>query len=345
MTYGGFDGALVADRDIGTGHYNYYGAAGVWAGGDITGTIAAGRNIGHWDHHYEYSYSGSSGYDIFSYGTINAVITAENPSDSPLGGRIGSVSARESINGLIKASHSIQTVRAGGSVNAGVVAPYIGSIIENDVSLQNMADPELPTSIKDEILAEAAEVYDQVLASRDELADDIEELIEEFAAEKAVALAQLDEYKASVDQILAETSEKLVDAQARELERAETAMGQSAHRSARYLENLRALVERYEDAAINTIASLRAMATQEYEQALADRDQVDQQLAQLDAEMIKLKGQDALAAAAKEKDWDAEMDRIAEAFKEALVATTGNGTSGMVDHIQLFLDVVGFVPG
>ncbi|MCP3973265.1 MAG: hypothetical protein GY720_02090 [bacterium] len=33
------------------------------------------------------------------------------------------------------------------------------------------------------------------------------------------------------------------------------------------------------------------------------------------------------------------------AFKEALAAITGDGTSGMVDHIQLFLDVVDFVPG
>ncbi len=209
-TYGDFDASLQADRDVGTGHYNYYGTSGVWAGGDVNGTIVAGRNIGHWDQFYEYNYSGSSAYDIFSYGSVHAIISAVNPSESPIGGRIGSVSARGSIGGLIHASHSIQTVRAGGAVTAGVVAPYVGSIVEQDAGLQNLADPELPPSVKDEILAEAAEVYDQILANREELGDEIEAAIAEFADEKAAALAQLEEYRETVDIAIEEACTELL---------------------------------------------------------------------------------------------------------------------------------------
>ncbi len=217
-TYGDFDASLRADRDVGTGHYNYYGTSGVWAGGDVNGTISMGRNAGHWDQFYDYEYEGSTSYDVFSYGSINAVISAENPTGSPLGGRIGSVSARGAINGLIRATHSIQTVRSGGAVNAAVVAPHVGSIVENSTSLQNMADPELPPSIKDEILNEAAEVYDEILADRQQLADDIEEAIADFAEEKAAALAQLEEYKVTVDVMLEELREQLIQRQADEVE-------------------------------------------------------------------------------------------------------------------------------
>ncbi len=115
-------------------------------------------------------------------------------------------------------SFSPRFCSSGGAVNAAVVAPHVGSIVENSVSLQNMADPELPPSIKDEILNEAAEVYDEILADRQQFADDIEEAIADFAEEKAAALAQLEEYKVTVDVLLEELREQLIQRQADEVE-------------------------------------------------------------------------------------------------------------------------------
>ena len=289
-TYGDFDASLQADRDVGTGHYNYYGTSGVWAGGDVNGTISMSRNAGHWDQFYEYEYEGSTSYDVFSYGSINAVISAENPTGSPLGlgGRIGSVSARGAINGLIRATHSIQTVRSGGAVNAAVVAPYVGSIVENSVSLQNMADPELPPSIKDEILSEAAGVYDEILADRQQFADDIEEAIADFAGEKAAALARLEEYKATIDVLLKETQDQLLQRQAEETADATATIYRLARQSRESLSELSGRVAKDNEVAVANVTQLIDSAEASYDAALTGRTAVDDRLGTLDKTMQSL---------------------------------------------------------
>jgi len=57
-----------------------------------------------------YVYQDPWDYDIFSYGTIDASITADNPSEDPYGGRVGSVAAKGAIDGRISAAHSIVSV-------------------------------------------------------------------------------------------------------------------------------------------------------------------------------------------------------------------------------------------
>jgi len=296
MTYGDFDALLSADRDIGSGHYNYYGTAGVWARGDIRGTIAAGRNIGHWDHYYGYQYGGSSAFDIFSYGSINAVITAENPSGSSIGGRIGSVAARGSIDGLIRAAHSIQLVHAGQAIDAAIVAPYIGSVIENDASLGNFAYPDRPESIKAEVLAEAAAVYDEVLALREDLAEAIAESLEAFAADKAAALAELAEYQAAVDQALADAREEIHDALEADIERWAAARARVQQEAVRQLTDSLRLAEQAKTDLLDDIASAAAAADAAHQEALEGKQAVIDALTVCDTGMLALRDADAEAA-------------------------------------------------
>jgi VCBS repeat-containing protein len=196
VTYADFSAALTADRDIGLHHYNYYGTPGVWARGDISGRITAGRNIGHWDHYYGYDYGGDWYYDIFAFGDIDAVITANNPSASPIGGRIGSVGAVGPIDGLIKAAHSIGYVCSGDAITATIIAPYIGSVAEFNSAITAIPYPETPDSIKADVLAEAALVYDQVLADKALVAADIADLVVELATVKAEVADSLAEARA-----------------------------------------------------------------------------------------------------------------------------------------------------
>jgi len=88
ITYGTFqDAVLTATRDVGRNHFDYYGIPGVWANEGISGLITAGRNVGHWDEHFDYVYSEDWDYDIFTHGGIDAIITAKTPGE--LSGRGG----------------------------------------------------------------------------------------------------------------------------------------------------------------------------------------------------------------------------------------------------------------
>jgi hypothetical protein len=166
ITYADFSASLTADRDVGTGHYNYYGSPGVWARGDISGKITAGRNIGHWDQYYGYSYEEGWSHDIFAFGQIDAVITANNSSGSPIGGRIGSVAAVGPISGQIDADHAVAYVGSGDTVTATIIAPYIGSVAEFSTSISAIPYPETPDSIKADVVAKGQAAYDETRGGR-----------------------------------------------------------------------------------------------------------------------------------------------------------------------------------
>jgi len=309
VTYADFSAALAADRDIGTAHYNYYGTAGVWARGDIAGTITAARNIGHYDHYYGYAYEAAWDYDIFSFGTINAAITATNPSGSPIGGRIGSIGAWGPIDGLIEADHSIQLVRSGDAVSATVLAPYIGSIIEQDSTITTAYPyPDTPESIKADVLAEAQAAYDEVLAVRDELADTIDQLMADFAAEKSDALADLAQQQAAVDAAIAETEEALQDKLAADVETAQQARTAAAIASAEEIASLRQLAHNEKQALAQARDAAKSAGDAAYQRALDEKETLMVQLADFDAQMLELKNQDAQAAesarGARAHEWD-----------------------------------------
>ncbi len=104
ITYGNFNAGLDAGRDIGRRQFGGAALPGVWARGDISGTITADRNVG---------YDGSVSSDepvIKSYGDINAVILAYNTTNDPNGGIVGAVHAWGSISGFIGAAHSVGSV-------------------------------------------------------------------------------------------------------------------------------------------------------------------------------------------------------------------------------------------
>ena len=81
VTYSDFNAGLSADRDVGY----------VLAGGDISGSISAGRSIG--QHHRFLNTFHAATDSIFAYGDINASISALNTSGSPNGGMIAGVGA------------------------------------------------------------------------------------------------------------------------------------------------------------------------------------------------------------------------------------------------------------
>jgi hypothetical protein len=116
MTYGSYSASLSATRNVGY----------VWVRGDLVGAVTADGNIGYGPGSY---YSTPSDYAIFSYGEIMAVLSAPN-------GRIGSIGAWNDIEGQIRAGQSIGTIHAGGDVEATIVCPQIGPVVENDTALQ-----------------------------------------------------------------------------------------------------------------------------------------------------------------------------------------------------------------
>jgi hypothetical protein len=84
---------IGSDRDITT----------VWARGDLTGSITAGRNVGAAS---DSDPPTESAYPIFSYGQISADISALNPAGVIGGGHIGPIGARGGIAGRFDAADS-----------------------------------------------------------------------------------------------------------------------------------------------------------------------------------------------------------------------------------------------
>jgi hypothetical protein len=184
VAYGAYNASLTADRDV----------VVVWARGDLTGTITAGRNVG--------TALGaglptspdptSPAYAIFSYGQIDATISALNPAGLSGGGHVYPIAAWGSIDGLIEAADTIHEVRSGDAVTATLIAPNVPVPIEFDASiLTQYPYPATPDSVLAEVLADAAAEYALVLATKAQVADQIADLLADFASEKASEAVRL----------------------------------------------------------------------------------------------------------------------------------------------------------
>jgi murein DD-endopeptidase MepM/ murein hydrolase activator NlpD len=176
----------------------------VWTVGDLAGTITADRNIGIDD----WTVGGYGEFpDIFSHGAISATISAYNPQNLPDGGLVGRVVAAGGIGGAITAATAILQVRSGGQVTAAINAPLVGSVIEFDGAVATeYPTPSPPPSFVDELLADAAEVYDLATSWRVSLAAELATAVNDLAAardEAADELAELrDEHDERVDELL-----------------------------------------------------------------------------------------------------------------------------------------------
>ncbi|MHC4406189.1 MAG: Hint domain-containing protein, partial [Planctomycetota bacterium] len=323
ITYGDFHAALAADRDIGLHHHNYYGVPDVWARGDISGTITAGRNIGHWDMYYGYGYESGTDFDVFSYGRIDAIITATNPSASPIGGRIGSVGAVGEIDGRIRAAEAIMVVHAGGAVTATLIAPFIGSVTELDAGMATAYQlPDLPASIEADVMAEIDPVYVQVLADRAQLAADITAVFVKLAAAKIEAAATLSEARSKTADAVADARQAAEDAlqsdRYQELDELYGAAGMAAELLAELRRVLSVDAAKLRDA----IAAIRA----EHARSLAAADQFSSAAAwPADAKIAELRAE-IIAAAQKEiEKWPDAWDDLVEMIYLAQIEEEGEG--------------------
>ncbi|MFO0903223.1 MAG: hypothetical protein U0939_09500 [Pirellulales bacterium] len=186
-TYGDMDADLHAQRDV----------LQLWARGDVTGAVIADRNIG-WD---DWSAGYSDAYaDVFSHGSISATIQALNPNNLVDGGHIGRVVAAGGIGGGIYAASAIQQVRSGDAITAVLSAPLIGSVVEHDATIAvEFPYPDLPPTFIDQLLAEAADAYDQAAGWRSLLEDALNDAVAGLAAARAELAVELDEQRALVD--------------------------------------------------------------------------------------------------------------------------------------------------
>jgi hypothetical protein len=126
----GGNAVILPRRDITT----------VWARGNLSGAITAGRNAGTAT---DTGLLASPAYPIFSYGQISADITALNPVGLTGGGHIGPVVAWGSIGGRFEAADTIHEIRSGDSVTAILIAPNVPVPIEFDATIET--DYPLPS--------------------------------------------------------------------------------------------------------------------------------------------------------------------------------------------------------
>jgi hypothetical protein len=119
---------------VGRDPYGGYSLPGVWARGDIRGVIIGERNVGNY-HDNPPSFYSPWQTGVFSYGSIDALISAPNAPGSATGGHVESVQAVGSIMGLITAADTIHYVRSGGATSASLVAPSVESSIQFDAAL------------------------------------------------------------------------------------------------------------------------------------------------------------------------------------------------------------------
>jgi VCBS repeat-containing protein len=181
VSYGAYNASLSAGRDVVT----------VWARGNLSGSIEAGRNVGTADA-LGTGLPTSPAYAIFSYGQIDATISALNPAGLSGGGHVYPVAAWGSIDGLIEAADTIHEVRSGDAVTATLIAPNVPVPIEFDTTiLTQYPYPATPDSVLAEVLADAAAEYALVLAAKAQVADQITALLADFAADKAAEASRL----------------------------------------------------------------------------------------------------------------------------------------------------------
>jgi len=302
VAYGSMDAKVAAGRDVGY----------VWARGNLTGVISAGRNIGRFDGNYYYH---PYDYDVFSYGSIDAVIVAPNTS----GGKIGGVGAWYEIDGQVRAATSIGTVHAGDEITATIVAPQIGSVIEDDASLRTSHPyPSTPESIKDAVLAEAATVYGEVVAARAEVGTDIEEALAAIAAERVRAFNERSELIAEVK---AANARNKADAAAG-LEKARQEAEALVWRLLSEAMQAVAAAQGQANAAYQTLSQMldqiKAARNAAYDQAVALWNEEDEALNVADGLMASLR-QKVLDGSTKDRQkWEETLDERVREVKKAI---------------------------
>lgn len=187
FTYSDFSGSLSAGSDV----------VGVYAVGDLSGTIQADGNVG--------AGAATSQYDsIFSHGSVLAHIQAGSTGASG-GGNVGTIGAWGPVGGSVTATDTIAGIRSGGAVTATLNAPNVGGITEFDTSLAASTPlPNIPTSSRDELIADVAAAVAQAKSDRANTAAEIENAKTELAAARAQAANQITDLKA---EILAEVAE------------------------------------------------------------------------------------------------------------------------------------------
>ena len=173
----------------------------LWTEGDLTGTVTVGRNVGSPQYPYYADYAEGP---IFSFGSIDLAIHALNPSSDPLGGNIGAISAWGPISGDFHAAASIAAIDSGDSVTATLDAPSVGTVVEQDSTIRTLHPrPDVPTAVRDAVLAEAATAYGDVLTAKGQIAAGTATLLAQYAAAKATTQSAS---KAALDKAIGDTT-------------------------------------------------------------------------------------------------------------------------------------------
>ncbi len=181
----------------------------------------------------------------------------------------------------------------------------------------------------------------------------VEAAIAEFADEKAAALAQLEEYRETVDVILDETRDELLQRQEEETKAVANALRAQAKSSKPELLKLDAEVQAELERLAQEVADLTIEAAKAYLQAVAERVRLDNKLDSLDAAMLERAEKDALASALQEKAWNVRADRLAQdlaaaiagAVCEPITVVGGSGPLGICIpglHVAGLSDGFGF---
>ena len=271
-----------------------YGGGGVWARGDIRGNLVAERRIGG---------------EVFAFGEISAQILARNSSQDPYGGTIGTVAAWGPIAGWIEAETSIGLVRSGGAVTAEIRAPLVGAVIENDPSILTDYDyPDVPDSIRDALLAEAAAARAGLLADRDDLAAEIDQLMADFADERNKAFADLATARADIDETIEEIAVAAHEALANDRMAISAAFDEHIDKETEVFDDLQTLADEMHRVLIRRVELIAQASAARYRQALADRQQLEEKFGEADAQIADHRDQDSAAVAGgkenRNQDWE-----------------------------------------
>jgi len=253
---------------------------------------------------------------VFAGGSINADIYARNSSQQPNGGKIGSVGAHGSIDGLFKAQSAIDEVFAGGDIDAILDAPTVATPRANDPSVvTDYPLPATPDSVKPDVLADAAAVYAEVLADVDAV----------FAA-KDDLFAAIAALEADVHDDVATARAELAEATEQTAARAAEALEDRRKGVADAFAKLRAAALKKRDAALSEAKSSREGFAK---QIAAEADSHGQAVAQANAKKADVIAQfntAQRAMQAKRTEAIAQADRLEQLrqkiWKERLISLT-----------------------
>ncbi len=331
ITYADYDADLYAARDVGRREFNGYALPGVWARGDITGTIEAGRNIGNDQHTGAYT---EWDYGVFSYGSINATIKAENTAGHSDGGHIQSVAAWGPIAGHIEAGDTTHYIRSGDAVTATLIAPNLPTPVEFDSTITtDHPYPATPDSIVGQVMAEVADDYALVSATKTQVANDIAQLLVDFAADKAADAVALADTIAEVSASVADAITEAADALAADIAAGNAELDAAKDAAAAQLVAFQAEINATE-AAIQVERNL-AIAEQDaaYSEAVTLAATIAGNMPQMDANIADMRSSALDQSADKKAQW--EQDWYA---KRAEIVVAGGGNANDVNDWAVHCD-------